>query len=172
MSTASALMFLPASDCPATNSLSKSKLLYDWQFTANQFLLASSPLSLTTRDFFPLIEPLRSLCNILSDEKMGLSPMNMLGLPSSVRIAHVACYCKFLLLHYTQVFCQYRLYKADHAYLTYLTLQRPLSDLNGRKLDHRQVSASLSLSLIAPSDLSAGASQKSPFLCCYLRSVA
>jgi hypothetical protein len=30
--------------------------------------------------------------NILSDEKMGLSLMDMLGLSSSVRIAHTACY--------------------------------------------------------------------------------
>jgi hypothetical protein len=31
----------------------KSKLLYDWRLTANQFVLASSPLRLTTRDFSP-----------------------------------------------------------------------------------------------------------------------
>jgi hypothetical protein len=35
------------------NSKSKSKLLYAWRFTAYQFVLASSPLRLTTRDFFP-----------------------------------------------------------------------------------------------------------------------
>jgi hypothetical protein len=69
---------------------------------------------------------------------MGTSLMNMLGLSSSVRIAHIACYWKFFLLHYTQVLCQSRLYR-DHAYLTYLMLQRQLSHLNGRKLDHRQV---------------------------------
>jgi hypothetical protein len=33
-------------------SKSKSKLLYDWRFTASQFVLASSPLRPTTRDFF------------------------------------------------------------------------------------------------------------------------
>jgi hypothetical protein len=38
-----------------------------------------------------------------------------------------------------EVHCQCRLCKADHAYLTYLMLQRQLSHLNGRKLDHRQV---------------------------------
>jgi hypothetical protein len=40
----------------ATNSMSKSKsvLLYHWKFTANQFVLASSPLRPTTRDFFRL----------------------------------------------------------------------------------------------------------------------
>jgi hypothetical protein len=31
---------------------SKSELRYDWRFTANQFVLASSPSRLTTRDFF------------------------------------------------------------------------------------------------------------------------
>jgi hypothetical protein len=36
----------------------KSKLLYDWQFTANQFVFASSPLRLTTRIFLST-EPLR-----------------------------------------------------------------------------------------------------------------
>jgi hypothetical protein len=35
---------------------------------------------------------------------------------------------------YTQVLCQYRLYRADHAYLTHLMLQWQLSHLNGRKL--------------------------------------
>jgi hypothetical protein len=36
------------------------------------------------------------------------------------------------------VLCQFRLWKADHAYLTYLVLQRQLSHLNGSKLDRRQ----------------------------------
>jgi hypothetical protein len=39
---------------------------------------------------------------------------------------------KFFLLHYTPVLCQYRLCRADHAYLTYLMLQRQLSHLNGQ----------------------------------------
>jgi hypothetical protein len=33
--------------------------LYDWRFTANQFILAQNPLRLTTRDFFAT-QPLRS----------------------------------------------------------------------------------------------------------------
>jgi hypothetical protein len=37
-----------------------------------------------------------------------------------------------------QVLCQSRLCKADHAYIKYLMLQRQLSQLNGRKLDHRR----------------------------------
>jgi hypothetical protein len=40
---------------------SKSKLLYDWRFTANQFVLASSPLRPRTRDFFSF--QLNSCCN-------------------------------------------------------------------------------------------------------------
>jgi hypothetical protein len=50
---------------------SESKLLYDWRFTANQFFLVPSPLRLTTRLFYDWT---------LSDEKMGLSPMNRLRL--------------------------------------------------------------------------------------------
>jgi hypothetical protein len=84
-------------------------------------------------------EPLRSypLCNNLSDEKMGLSLMYVLGLSSSVRIAHRACYWKFLLLHCIHVLCQSRLCKADHGYL--MLPQRQLSHLNGRKFNHRQI---------------------------------
>jgi hypothetical protein len=46
---------------------------------------------------------------------MGLSLMNMLGLSSSVRIAHRVCYRNFFLLQYIQVLWQYRPCKADHA---------------------------------------------------------
>jgi hypothetical protein len=42
-------------------------------------------------------------------------------------ISHITCYWKFFLLHYTPVLCQYRLCRADHAYPTYLMLQRQLS---------------------------------------------
>jgi hypothetical protein len=111
-----------------TSTRSKSKLLYDWQFTANQFVSASSPLRLTTRDFCPQPSPCgKSLCNIISDEKMGLSLMNMTGLSPSVPIALIAFYWKFSLLHYIQVLCQYMLCKAVHVYLTYLILQHQLS---------------------------------------------
>jgi hypothetical protein len=56
-----------------------------------------------------------------------------------VKCTYRTCYWKFFHLRYTQVLCQYRLCKVGHAYLTYLTLQRQLSHLNGRKLEHRQV---------------------------------
>jgi hypothetical protein len=45
-------MSLPAANIPLLTKVKKSKLLYDWQFTANQLVLASSPLRLTTRVFF------------------------------------------------------------------------------------------------------------------------
>jgi hypothetical protein len=35
----------------------------------------------------------------------------------------------------THVLCQYRLYRVDHAYITYLMLQRQFSHLNGRRLE-------------------------------------
>jgi hypothetical protein len=37
-----------------TNFLSESELHHDWQFTANQFVLATIPLTLTTSNFFQL----------------------------------------------------------------------------------------------------------------------
>jgi hypothetical protein len=37
--------------------LSKSKLIYEWRFAANRFILASSPLRHTTRDFFFRLSP-------------------------------------------------------------------------------------------------------------------
>jgi hypothetical protein len=72
----------------------------------------------------------------------GLSLMNTLGLSSSVHIVHIACYWKFFLYHYIQILRQSILCREDHAYLAYLMLQRHLSHLNGRELDHRQVKAS------------------------------
>jgi hypothetical protein len=137
VSSASMPMFLLAGDCLTTNSYSsvisrlfsiksKSKLLYDWWFTVNQFVLASSHLRLTTRDLFSQLNLCSDsrLCNILSDKKMNLSLVNILGPSSSVHFAHIACYWTFFLLHYTQVLCQYRLCRADHAYFTYLMLQQ------------------------------------------------
>jgi hypothetical protein len=57
-----------------SESESESELLYDWWFTANQFVLATSPLRLTTSESFSTEHLLSwSLYNILSDERMGLS---------------------------------------------------------------------------------------------------
>jgi hypothetical protein len=45
--------------CLESVSESESELLYDWRFTANKFVLASSPLRLTA-EFLSSIEHLRS----------------------------------------------------------------------------------------------------------------
>jgi hypothetical protein len=48
--------------CPFTVRklrVSQSELLYDWRFTANQFVLAPSPLRLTARIVSSSIEHLR-----------------------------------------------------------------------------------------------------------------
>jgi hypothetical protein len=37
-----------------TTAESESELLYDWRYTANQLVLAPSPLRLTTRIFFSI----------------------------------------------------------------------------------------------------------------------
>jgi hypothetical protein len=56
--------------------------------------LGIKPLETHDQRFFFPTEPLRyqSLHNILSDEKMDLSVMNMLSLLSSVHFTHIACY--------------------------------------------------------------------------------
>jgi hypothetical protein len=57
-----------------TNTLPESESLYDWRFTANQLVLAPTPWDTRPVIFFST-EHLRSksLCNILSDQRMGLS---------------------------------------------------------------------------------------------------
>jgi hypothetical protein len=61
-------------------SESESESLYDRRFTDNQFVLAPSILRIKTRDFF-LDKRLRSqsLCNVFSDERIGLSFNKRLG---------------------------------------------------------------------------------------------
>jgi hypothetical protein len=58
---------------PTTRSLSDSELLYDWRFTASQLILAPSSLSPTTSIFSNWALAVVVLCNIFSDERMGLS---------------------------------------------------------------------------------------------------
>jgi hypothetical protein len=59
--------------CSVIQSKSKSKLLYDWRFNANQLDLASSPWDPQPEIFFQL----NPCCNIISDEKMGSPLMNI-----------------------------------------------------------------------------------------------
>jgi hypothetical protein len=51
------------------------KLLYDWPFIAHQFVLATSLLRPTSSNFIFQLNTCgyKSLCNILSGERMGLS---------------------------------------------------------------------------------------------------
>jgi hypothetical protein len=47
-----------------------AELLYDWRFAANQFILATNPLRLTTSIFFSTEHlRLKSLCNIISERR-------------------------------------------------------------------------------------------------------
>jgi hypothetical protein len=103
------------------------------------YAIPAPPSRPTTRHFFQPNFCGNSPYITSSLTRRVLSLMNMLRLSSSVHIAHISCYWKFFLLHYTQVLCQYRLCRADHACLTYLMLQRQLRHLIGHKLDHRQV---------------------------------
>jgi hypothetical protein len=59
---------------PSPETWTLLELIYDWRFTASQFFLATTPWD-SRRDFFPPNEHLRSLslCNIPSDERMGMS---------------------------------------------------------------------------------------------------
>jgi hypothetical protein len=85
---------------------------------------------------------------------MGLFLMNTFCLSSSVRTAHIARNCKILAFTIYASPLSVRALQSRSYCLTYLTLQRQLSHLNGRKLDQRQVSPSyfqltkLSVSLI------------------------
>jgi hypothetical protein len=52
---------LTANLCPQLPGFIQSELLHNWQFTANQFVLAPTHLRLATRAFFVVAtEPLRS----------------------------------------------------------------------------------------------------------------
>jgi hypothetical protein len=128
------------SQVTSKSSKSKTKLLCNWRFTANHLVLTSSLESTITNFSFQLSPCGNSLyvSSTLTRRSVGLLWICS-AFSSSVRIAHIAWYWKFFVLHYTQVLCQCRLCKADHAYLTYLMLQRQLSHMNGLKLDHRQV---------------------------------
>jgi hypothetical protein len=70
-----------SSQSPIQNSLnSKSELLYNWRFTANQIILESGPLRLTIRDFFFFVFPtellrysLKSKSKLLYDPRFTAS---------------------------------------------------------------------------------------------------
>jgi hypothetical protein len=84
---------------------SKSKLLYNWQFTDHQFVLAPSPERFMTRDFFfnrTLAAIVLMQHPLWQKQKFLLWTGFTLPL-SSLCITHIACYWKFVLVHYIQV---------------------------------------------------------------------
>jgi hypothetical protein len=102
--------------------------------------LGAKPLESHDQKYFFATEPLRSSPYVTSSLTRGWVCLLWIGL------AFVKCKYRIysilltiLLLHYILVLCPSRLCKAEHAYLTYLMLQRQLSHLNRRKLDRRQV---------------------------------
>jgi hypothetical protein len=96
---------------------------------------------------------------------MGLSPTNWLGLcqVSVSHIQHVIENSSSCTITYVNVLCHYRIRRADHAFITYLMLQRQFNRLNGRKLNHRQGIGGLTCPVC---NISARTTYKTPFLCC------
>jgi hypothetical protein len=85
-------ILLTAVSRPSCKSKSKSKLLYDWRFTANQFVLASNPLRPTTRIFIQL-----NSCG--NSPYVTSSLTRRWGCLSWICLAHfipIACYWTFL----------------------------------------------------------------------------
>jgi hypothetical protein len=86
-----------------SKSKSKSKLLYDWRFTANQFALAPSPLRITTRIFFLQLNPCGRNPYVTPSLTRGwvcLLWIHFASPLSSVHISHIVYYWKFFLVHY------------------------------------------------------------------------
>jgi hypothetical protein len=96
---------------------SESELRYERRFTDNQFVLVTSPLRLTTSNFIFQL----NTCGYSPYVTSSLTKIWVcfLWICLAFRQAYVSHfnYWKFLLLHYTQVLCQPRFWKADHAYL-------------------------------------------------------
>jgi hypothetical protein len=84
----------------------------------HRFVLAQSPLRLTTRDFFPPVNRCGHNPYVTSSLMRGWVCLLWIGLAfSNVRITYIACYWKCSVLHCIEVPCQSRLWKADHVYL-------------------------------------------------------
>jgi hypothetical protein len=82
------LVLFAAIDCFALTRLkSESQLLYDWRCTANQFVLATSPLRLATINF---VFQQNTCCYSPYVSYEYAWPL------SSVCITDIACYCKIL----------------------------------------------------------------------------
>jgi hypothetical protein len=121
-------VFEPASTRGSFPSESESKLLHDWQFIGNHDGRLFQPNHWSRSSFVTSSRTRRWICLLWICLTL-----------SSVRIAHVAFCWKSFHVQCIQVLSQSRLCKADHAYRTYLMLQRQLSHLNCCKLGYRQV---------------------------------
>jgi hypothetical protein len=89
--------YTPRHGCPFRRLLRLARRQSKWSqncFTTGRLPPINSSWLQAHWDSRPGLFSTEPLCNILSDKKMGLSPMNMLDLSSSVRIAHIACYWK------------------------------------------------------------------------------
>jgi hypothetical protein len=87
----------PAYIISVRTTWSNSKLVYDWQFTANQFVLASNPLRPTTNFFFPLNSCINWSYVTYSLTRSGVVSYEYIpDLSSSVHFRHIACHWKFL----------------------------------------------------------------------------
>jgi hypothetical protein len=81
-------VFDPASTRDLTESQSESKLLYDWRFTANQFVLMTSPLRLKASNFIVQLNTCGYSPYVTSSLTRGLAcPLQLLlGLASAVTL--------------------------------------------------------------------------------------
>jgi hypothetical protein len=115
---------------PPTNS--KSKSLYDWRFTANQFVLARSSLRFTIRDFFLRLNPCGQSPHVTSSPTKGWVYLLWICL-SFFKCSYLTYSMLLKILAsalYIQILCQSRLCKADHAYLTANSIQSQLAWFN------------------------------------------
>jgi hypothetical protein len=127
------------SNCLLPKSKSKSKLLCNWRFITNQFILAPSPLGPTTNNFFQL--------NPCSNSPYVTSSLTRRWVHLLwICLAFVKCiFCTYSMLlgtlpfalHTSPLSVQALQSRSCLSYISYATKQ--LSHLNGCKLAHRQV---------------------------------
>jgi hypothetical protein len=111
----------------------KSELLYDWRFTANEFVLASSPLRLTTEFFFLFHSTFRLIIltqHALWREDWVISYEYSWPLVKCMYRTYITCILSKIrpcTLYKSALWVQVS--KADHTCLTYRMLQRQLSHI-------------------------------------------
>jgi hypothetical protein len=122
---------------PIVFPLVKVKVTLRLEGYRQSVILALSSLRPNTRNFFQLNSSGNIPYVTSSPTRRWVCLLWICLAYRQVYISHIKHVVEdFFLLYYTQVLCQYGLYRADHPYPTYLMLQRHLSHLNGYKLDH------------------------------------